>query len=105
MIQRQTRKNIMVENQELYCHACNKYVQFQLDFELNGQHVIKCPNCGHEHYRYIDNGKISDRRWGSSNPLNAYQNQAQVWGFTSASTSSTGGTISWTYSSYGASTT
>ena len=54
----------MIERQELHCHNCDQYVQFNLDLELNGKHVLNCPKCGHKHYRYIKDGKISDRRWG-----------------------------------------
>jgi hypothetical protein len=54
----------MNENQELHYHNCDMYVRFNLNTELNGQHIIECPNCGHKHYRYILDGKISDRRWG-----------------------------------------
>jgi transcription elongation factor Elf1 len=39
----------MNEAQELHCHNCDKYVQFTIDTELNGNHVLECPNCGHEH--------------------------------------------------------
>jgi len=56
-----------VEKQELYCHACGMYVQFDLDLDLNGKHVLDCPNCGHEHCRYVHNGRISDRRWDRRN--------------------------------------
>ena len=52
--------------QEIYCHECGKYVQFTIDDELDGEHVLTCPNCGHLHYRYVDAGRISDRRWRSS---------------------------------------
>ena len=57
----------MIERQELWCHACERYVQFDIDVSLDGQHVITCPNCGHEHYRIIKNGVITEARWGSSN--------------------------------------
>jgi DNA-directed RNA polymerase subunit RPC12/RpoP len=60
----------MMEHQEIYCHNCAKYVQFDLDMELNGKHVLKCPNCGHEHCRYVNNGKIMDERWASRNQDN-----------------------------------
>ena len=39
----------VIERQELQCHACGKYVQFDIDLSLNGNHVLNCPNCGHEH--------------------------------------------------------
>ena len=102
----------MTVNQELYCHNCNRYVQFRIDNELDGEHIVKCPNCNHEHYRHVDHGKITDRRWGSANRGQQSSYRAQVWGYTTASTStastntafinSTGNaTINWTYGSYG----
>jgi hypothetical protein len=57
----------MVEKQELHCHNCNNYVQFDIDLELNGNHVLNCPNCGHQHCRVVKDGKITDERWGSTN--------------------------------------
>jgi len=56
-----------MERQELWCHECQKYVQFDIDTELNGQHVIVCPSCGHEHLRVVENGIITEARWGSRN--------------------------------------
>lgn len=53
-----------MERQELHCHNCNKYVQFSIDTEKDGQHILKCPNCGHEHYRVVKDGKITGERWG-----------------------------------------
>ena len=52
---------------ELYCHNCSRYIQYELDASINGEHVIICPNCGHEHFRYVENGIVTDRRYGSSN--------------------------------------
>jgi len=54
------------ERQELYCHACNHFVQFNLDLSLDGKHVLKCPNCDHEHYRIVENGMITADRWANS---------------------------------------
>lgn len=56
-----------IERQELWCHDCERYVQFNLDMSLNGNHVLNCPNCGHEHCRVIRDGKITDIRWDSRN--------------------------------------
>ena len=56
-----------IERQELFCHECNNYVQFDIDVSLNGNHVIKCPKCGHEHCRVVKNGIITDIRWDSRN--------------------------------------
>lgn len=57
----------MIERQEIYCHECCKYVQFNIDTSLDGNHVLKCPNCGHEHCRVVNKGKITDIRWDSRN--------------------------------------
>lgn len=58
----------MVERQEIYCHNCGKYVQFDIDMSLNGNHVLKCPECGHEHCRVVKDGIITGDRWDSRNP-------------------------------------
>lgn len=57
----------MIERQEIHCHDCNQYVQFNIDTEINGNHVLNCPNCGHEHCRVVRNGQITDIRWDSRN--------------------------------------
>ena len=57
----------MKERQELWCHDCQKYVQFDIDVALNGNHIIVCPNCKHEHCRVVENGKVTDIRWDSRN--------------------------------------
>lgn len=57
----------MTERQELFCHNCQMYVQFNVDLELNGNHVCKCPNCGHEHCRVVNDGRITGDRWDSRN--------------------------------------
>ena len=56
-----------IERQELHCHECQRYVQFALDVALNGNHVLHCPNCGHEHCRVVRDGKITDIRWAQRN--------------------------------------
>ena len=57
----------MLERQELYCHDCERYVQFNIDTSLNGNHVLTCPNCGREHCRVVKDGIITDDRWDSRN--------------------------------------
>ena len=57
----------MKERQEIHCHACKKWVQFDIDTDLDGKHVLDCPNCGHAHCRFVDNGNITDRRWDQRN--------------------------------------
>ena len=49
--------------QELNCTECGGHVRFEMDFELDGNHEIKCPECGHLHYRVIKDGQVTDDRW------------------------------------------
>lgn len=56
-----------VQMQELHCHSCGKYVQFKIDLALDGNHVLNCPNCGHEHCRVVKDGVITEERWDSRN--------------------------------------
>jgi DNA-directed RNA polymerase subunit RPC12/RpoP len=55
------------ERQEIHCHECDKWVQFDIDTSLDGNHVLKCPNCGHEHCRVVRDGRITDIRWDHRN--------------------------------------
>lgn len=55
------------DKQELWCHECGKYVQFPIDLSMNGNHVLNCPNCDHEHCRVVENGRITSARWASRN--------------------------------------
>jgi hypothetical protein len=57
----------MKERQELWCHECRNYVQFDIDIEQNGNHIIICPKCGHEHCRVVRDGVITETRWESRN--------------------------------------
>jgi uncharacterized protein YbaR (Trm112 family) len=55
-----------MEKQELYCHNCSKYVQFDVP-ETDGRLVVVCPNCKHEHCRIVKDGVITKDRWDSRN--------------------------------------
>ena len=48
---------------DLNCTECNKCFVATLDLAINGNHVIECPHCGHEHCRGITNGKVTSDRW------------------------------------------
>lgn len=47
------------------CHQCSKVFVALVDFSLNGNHVIECPHCGHEHCRVVTDGVITGERWDS----------------------------------------
>lgn len=91
----------MNENQEIYCHNCGKYVQFPIDLEMNGKHILKCPVCEHEHCRYVYNGIITDDRWDQRNGIMAIYQVNPIYVTSSATSASTN---TFTYGSWGSST-
>jgi len=52
---------------ELHCHECNKFFQVEFDDTINGNHVVNCPNCQHEHCRVIKDGIVTGDRWDQRN--------------------------------------
>jgi len=52
-----------IHDNQLFCHGCDRRVRFELDRSINGNHEITCPNCGHVHYRVIENGRITSVRY------------------------------------------
>lgn len=47
------------------CHECSKQFVALLDYSIEGNHIVECPNCGHEHCRVIEKGKVTEDRWSS----------------------------------------
>lgn len=60
-----------VQRTEMHCHNCNKQFVAELNFDINGNHVIECAHCGHEHCRTIKSGKITEARWEGRNDSSA----------------------------------
>lgn len=68
-----------VQRSEINCHHCGKLFVAELDLDISGNYIIECPHCGHEHYRSVENGKISDRRWGSDGRKYTKLDKVSVW--------------------------
>jgi DNA-directed RNA polymerase subunit RPC12/RpoP len=51
---------------DISCTNCSKPFIAQIDFAVDGNHVINCPHCNHEHFREIKVGTVTDVRWNSS---------------------------------------
>lgn len=81
-----TGARLGIERQEIHCHNCDRYVQFDIDTGLNGRHVLNCPVCGHEHCRIVRDGKITDERWDQRN---ANMQFMPTYSATNATTSAT----------------
>jgi DNA-directed RNA polymerase subunit RPC12/RpoP len=50
---------------DMHCTECSKNFIAQLDYSLDGNHVVECPHCGHEHCRVIKDGRVTSDRWDS----------------------------------------
>jgi DNA-directed RNA polymerase subunit RPC12/RpoP len=50
---------------DLHCTECGKSFVAKLDDRIDGNHVIVCPWCGHQHCRVIKDGKVTDDRYDS----------------------------------------
>lgn len=64
--------------QELHCHNCDSWVQFILDTSIDGNHVLNCPNCNHEHCRVVTKGKITNLRWDQRNGPTIYASAVTI---------------------------
>ena len=53
----------------LVCSACGRTVLITINRNATGNLTIICPNCRHEHYRYCEDGIITEDRWRSSAPV------------------------------------
>ena len=58
--------------QREWCHNCNQEVLFEFE-DINERQVIKCPNCGHEHYRELDDATILDIRIDQTRGLGQFR--------------------------------
>lgn len=56
----------------LWCHECRNDFSVDLDYSLDGNHVVDCPHCAHKHYRVIKDGRVTSERWASSQPSYPY---------------------------------
>lgn len=55
-----------------FCHECNQDVEFEFDDTIEKQ-VIICPNCGHEHWRELDEGTLTTIRLHSRDQRYIYK--------------------------------
>ena len=50
---------------DMFCTECTKNFIAQLDMSLDGNHIVECPHCGHEHCRVVQAGVVTGERWDS----------------------------------------
>ena len=55
----------MREEFEFYCSGgCKGYTTFPIDVSIDANVILVCPNCKHEHFRKMKDGKITEDRHG-----------------------------------------
>jgi DNA-directed RNA polymerase subunit RPC12/RpoP len=47
---------------EFSCTECGFWNYPMLSDDMSGCYIIKCGNCGHEHHRHIEKGRVTDKR-------------------------------------------
>ena len=80
---------------EIYCHSCKNYIQFDLDTSQNGNHVLKCPKCGHEHCRVVKDGQVTGDRWSSRNQTYQIPFSSMTWSVSVTYASASSSTAYW----------
>lgn len=63
---------------DLDCHSCRKKFIAKIDFDIDGDHKIVCPYCGHLHWRKIKKGSVTDDRWGGGGYVDTHTEG--IWG-------------------------
>lgn len=58
-----------MQRTDMQCTNCSKTFIAEMDYSLNGNHIIRCAWCGHQHCRTVQGGKVTDQRWAPSNSL------------------------------------
>lgn len=48
---------------DVHCHNCSHTFVALVDYSIDGNHVVECPYCAHEHFRTIKAGVITGDRW------------------------------------------
>ncbi len=50
---------------DVSCTECSRTFIALLDYAIDGNHIVECPHCSHEHCRVIEHGVITGERWSS----------------------------------------
>ena len=64
---------------DIRCTECHKNFVARLDFDIDGNHKILCPHCGHIHWRVIKAGVITEDRWNRGAHVFVEVSKRNVW--------------------------
>jgi len=68
-----------VQRTNVDCTSCGKVFIAKINFDLDGNHKILCPYCGHEHWRVIKKGVVTGDRWGAQAGPNRDVPTERMW--------------------------
>ena len=76
-------KNEGLVRTDMHCHSCSEQALpsnfiARIDYNLEGNHEIECPRCGHLHYRVVRKGVVSEDRYNSSHVVHKVTGR-NVW--------------------------
>ena len=63
----------------MHCHDCSKYFIAIIDYDIDGNHEIICPHCGHQHCRVIERGVVTSDRWDTRNNNYTVSRTERIW--------------------------
>lgn len=63
----------------VYCHDCNNTFIATVDYDIDGDHMVVCPYCGHKHCRTIEKGVVTNDRWSSQNSNLIMDRAEKLW--------------------------
>ncbi len=80
----------------VHCTNCGRDFGAEFDLAVEGNLTIVCPHCGHEHYRRVEAGEVTERRWASSGVVNTQYASTSTQTFTVTFDSTTSYTTTFT---------
>jgi DNA-directed RNA polymerase subunit RPC12/RpoP len=63
----------------MHCHDCDKQFIAIVDYSIDGNHEVICPNCGHQHCRTIKGGVVTESRWGTKTTNITRDGAERLW--------------------------
>jgi DNA-directed RNA polymerase subunit RPC12/RpoP len=71
--------NVGIVKTSMYCHDCGKNFIASIDYDIDGNHEIICPICGHQHCRVIEKGVVTSDRWDTRNHNHTVSRTERIW--------------------------
>jgi DNA-directed RNA polymerase subunit RPC12/RpoP len=72
-------KKTGINRTDVYCHQCSHNFIAHINYDVEGNHVVECPYCGHCHYRIIKAGKVTEDRYSSDHSTHKDRAERGMW--------------------------